>query len=139
MYNTKLYTTGYDRLLKKSSLAQAIRRLRQNGLVELDQSKLIIKLTDAGRSQALRKKFLDANLPWDKKWRIVAFDIPETHRTTRNLFRRKLKELDFKQLQKSLWISKIDCVEILRNYIKSLGISSWVTVLEAENVDFNEP
>jgi len=137
MYNTHIYAKGYDRHVKKASFAQALRRLRNKGLIEFtDEAEILIKLTDEGKAQALWERILRANQSWDKKWRIVAFDIPETHYLTRDLFRRRLKDFQFQQLQKSVWISKINCTNLLRNYIKELGISSWVTVLEAENVDF---
>lgn len=42
---------------------------------------------------------------WDKKWRIVAFDIPESKRDTRKYLREYLFYLGFKQLQKSVWIT----------------------------------
>lgn len=138
LYNTHIYAGGYDRPLKKASFAQALRRLREKGLVEFNEEELLMKLTDDGRVQALWQKVNQIHEPWDDKWRIVAFDIPEIHRLTRGMLRRRLKEFQFKQLQKSVWISKINCTDLLREYIKGLKIDRWVTVLEAENVDFGE-
>jgi DNA-binding transcriptional regulator PaaX len=139
LYNTHIYAKGYDRPLKKASFAQALRRLRNKGFVEyINESDIVIKLTDEGRILALWEKVSQLENVWDGKWRIVAFDIPQTHNLTRDLFRKRLKDLNFKMLQKSIWISKSDCTDILRNYVKDLGISKWVSVLEAENVDFGE-
>lgn len=137
LYNTHIYAKGYERPLKKSSFAKALKRLRERGLIEVDsETEIIIKLTDEGKTQALWEKVRHLEGIWDNKWRIVAFDIPETHSLIRNLFRRRLKELGFKQLQKSIWISKASCTDLIRQYVKDLGISKWVSVLEAENVDF---
>jgi len=139
LYNTHIYAKGYDRPLKKSSFAQALRRLRDKNLVEyIDELEVLIKLTDEGKSKAIWKKIKHLEGIWDHKWRIVAFDIPETHKLTRDILRRRLKEFGFKQLQKSIWISKTDCTDLLREYIKDLRISKWVSVLEAENVDFGD-
>lgn len=138
LYNTHIYAKGYDRPLKKSSFAQALRRLREKGFVEFDQSELIIKLSDEGKARAVWKRIKNSKSKWDKKWRIVAFDIPEKYRVTRNLFRRRLREFSFTQMQKSVWISKIDCVDILRWYVRDLGITTWVSILEAENLDFGK-
>ena len=44
---------------------------------------------------------------WDKKWRIVVFDIPEKQRGARDSLRTYLKKLDFYELQKSIFISAI--------------------------------
>lgn len=137
LYNTHIYAKGYDRPLKKASFAQALRRLREKGLVELiDEKEILIKLTDEGRARALWEKVSQLSNIWDGKWRIVAFDIPETHYLTRDLFRRRLKDFQFKQLQKSVWVSKLNCTDLFRKYINELGISKWVSVLEADNVDF---
>ena len=42
---------------------------------------------------------------WDRKWRVVVFDIQEISRQTRERFRYKLKEIGFGMLQKSVFIS----------------------------------
>lgn len=137
LYNTHIYAKGYDRPLKKASFAQALRRLRENGLVEyIDEKEVLIKLTDEGRIRVIWEQISQTREIWDGKWRIVAFDIPETHYLIRDLLRRRLKEFSFKQLQKSIWISKINCTKILREYVKDLKITKWVNVFEAVNVDF---
>lgn len=137
--HTHIYAKGYDRPLKKASFAQALRRLRDKGLIEyVNEAEILIKLTDQGKSQAIWEKMRHLSAVWDGKWRIVAFDIPQVYTLTRNVFRRRLRELGFKQLQKSVWISKTDCTELLRKYVKDLGIAKWVSVLEAENVDFGQ-
>ncbi len=138
LYNSHIYAKGYDRPLKKASLAKAIKRLRDRRLIEevVNEGDVIVKLTDEGRTKAIWEKVKHLEGIWDGKWRIVAFDIPETHSLIRNLFRRRLKEFGFRQLQKSIWISKISCTDLIRNYVQILGINKWVSVLEAENVDF---
>ncbi len=44
---------------------------------------------------------------WDKKWRLVLFDIPEKNRLTRDKLRKSLKRFGFKNLQRSAWISPL--------------------------------
>ncbi len=130
LYNTHIYAKGYDRPLKKSSLAQTLHRLRVQGLIEnsLVDDQILIKLTQIG------KDFLDLETvkseKWDGKWRVVIFDIPEQKRIIRNLFRRNLKRWGFKQLQKSVWISKRDVYDKLAAYIEELLIDKWVSVME---------
>ena len=139
LYNTHIYAKGYDRPLKKASFAQALRRLREKGLVEyIDGVDVLIKLTDEGRTYMLWERILRLKGVWDGKWRIVAFDIPQSHTLVRDIFRRRLKEFGFKLLQKSIWISKTNCTDLLREYVDDLGIKPWVSVLEADNVDFGD-
>ncbi|OGE44351.1 hypothetical protein A3B45_03670 [Candidatus Daviesbacteria bacterium RIFCSPLOWO2_01_FULL_39_12] len=138
-YNPHLYAHygWWDRPLRKSALALTMKRLRENGLVELvDDKELIIRLTDSGRDKAIWTKMRLIDEPWDGKWRIVIWDIPEKRRVARDLLRYKLKWLGFKQLQKSVWITKKNCTQVLRDFIKKMGIKDWVVVIESDNVDF---
>lgn len=131
------YHGWWDRPLKKSALALTIKRLRENGLIDfVDDEKLTIRLTDKGKDKALwtRMKLVDEK--WDGKWRIVIWDVPEKRRVARDLLRYKLKSLGFKQLQKSVWVTKKNCTQALRDFIKKIGIKDWVTVIESDNVDF---
>ena len=71
---------------------------------------------------------------WDGKWRLIFWDIPEKRKSIRDLLRNKLKQLGFVRWQKSVWASKKNCTEILREFIKSAGIEDWVLVVESDNV-----
>lgn len=58
---------------------------------------------------------------WDKKWRLVIFDIPETKRATRDKLRRALIALGMGLLQSSVWISPQDIkndIEIVEKRLK---------------------
>lgn len=121
--------------LKKASLAQAFRRLRENGLIELiSDQEITFKLTEKGKDKALIASLKFGNEIWDGKWRLVIFDIPEKRRPARDLLRQKLKEWGFVRLQKSVWGSKKNCLKPLRNFIKQVGIEDWVMVLESEDI-----
>ncbi len=129
------YWDGWNYPLKKSSLAKTIKRLRENGLIDfVTDEELIIRLTDSGKDKALWAKMLAGDKNWDGKWRLVVWDIPEKRRPTRDLLRQKLKQLGFVQWQKSIWASKINCTDILRDFIKKVGIEDWVMVVESDNV-----
>lgn len=137
-YNPHKHIYGYPRNLKKPLILQAIKRLRQNGLIDLiGEEELLIKLTDKGLDKAVWAKIkFETTKKWDKIWRIVIFDIPEDQRLARDLLRFKLKEWGFVKIQKSVWASKKNCTVPLRKYIKQLGISDWVLVIESNNTGF---
>lgn len=128
--NTHLYAYYGWRELPKSNLSKALSRLKGNGVIEevnVDGN-LIFKLTDEGRMLVPDDK------KWDGQWRIVMFDIPEGKRLVRSLFRRNLKKWGFKQLQKSVWVTKRNCYERLSSYIVELGIEPWVIVFETSRI-----
>src|SRR3990172_335913 len=74
------------------SLAQAIYDLRRNGYLEKIEIKgqKYLKLTDKGKLKIIKRKIMGS---WDGYWRIVDFDIEETKKKTRDLFRSKLRQL----------------------------------------------
>lgn len=126
---------GWHHYIKKSQVALAIKRLRENGLIDfISDDKLAVRLTDKGKDRALWLKMINTNEPWDGKWRIVIWDIPEKRRLARDLLRYKLKQLGFERLQKSVWVCKKNCTEELRNFIRKTGIGDWVMVIESNNI-----
>lgn len=136
LYNTHIYAKGYERNIKKPVLSQAIRRLREKGLVDfIDEERLLLKLTDQGLDKAIWVKLKEEdNKSWSGTWTLVSFDIPEKRRAARDLLRSRLKDWGFVPWQKSLWASKKDCRIPLRRFVKQLGIHSWVKVLESRDV-----
>lgn len=136
-YHNYRYHYGIPEL-KKSALAQALKRLREKGYIEKsldnkDESKIIFKLTEVGREFLLLSKS-EEDIEWDGKWRIVVFDIPERKRIIRDILRNRLRLWGFKQWQKSVWASKKNLTNKLRVLVKDLGIEDWVLVIESENL-----
>lgn len=130
-----IYNPLLERPVKKSELSQVIKRLREQGFIELlNDNELILRLTDSGRDKALWKKMMLGGEKWDGRWRLVIWDVPEKRRLARDLLRFKLKQLGFSQWQKSVWASKVDCTELLRKFIRQVGIEDWVMVIESDNI-----
>jgi len=76
--------------------------------------KKILRLTDKGKMELRKYEILDKSKrkkKWDKKWRIITYDVWENNRNKRDAFRKELKNFGFKQLQKSVWIYPHDCEE----------------------------
>lgn len=125
---------GWGFPLKKSGLSMAIKSLRERGFVEVEEDKtdqIIVKLTSLGKEALGDLSFSEEE--WDKKWRIVIFDVPETKRGVRDLFRRRLKDWGFKQWQRSVWVSRNNVTEKLRKLITKLGVEDFVAVVESSD------
>ena len=99
--------------------------LRKRGLIEFkrEDKQIYISLTDEGRKKAGYMQINDLKIKepkkWDRKWRLVIFDIAELKRGHREGFRGKLKELGFSCLQKSVWLHPFDCeaeIDLLRHF-----------------------
>lgn len=134
-YHSYRYHYGYPEL-KKSSLAAALKRLREAGFIEkgIDEGRVIFKLTNLGR-ELIQPEFDESK--WDGKWRIVMFDIPENKRGVRDLLRRRLKVWGFKNWQQSIWITKKDITKKLRDLISELKIDNWVALIESGDPALN--
>ncbi len=118
-------------------------RLAQKGLVRfIDRGgKKYLEITEKGR-RILELEQQEAALKqrvrrrWDKRWRMVAFDIPERYRTTRNKLRTTLRALGFMQLQGSVWVYPYDCEEIitlLKSDLRLGGMALYSIVEKIEN------
>jgi len=129
------YGLGYHRHLNQASLAKALSRLRQGGLVEMiSDNEIVLKLTDAGKERAVIYNIAHQKQDWDGKWRLVIFDIPEKRRVVRNVLRRQLINWGFQRLQHSVWASQKNYTQVMRSFIKKVGIEKWVMVIESSNI-----
>jgi len=87
---------------------------------EVVNGRPVLKLSSAGR-KLINKEFNLLQLqkqPWDKKWRLVIFDLPKSKKTQRDLLRLKLKSLGFGQWQRSIYISPYDFNQDIVDFLK---------------------
>lgn len=59
---------------------------------------------------------------WDKKWRVIIFDIPEKKKAIRERAREILLAAGFQRLQDSVWVFPYDCEDIIGLMKTDLGI-----------------
>ena len=95
-----------------------------------------LRLTSQGRNKIKRDFSLlrFQKSKWDKKWRVVIFDILELNRKTRDRMRIKLRELGFGMFQQSVYISPHDLARDFAEFIETEGLDEWVYVLEVSRI-----
>jgi len=91
-------------------------------------NRLISALTNKGKVKIFRTQLQNVSNHKDGTVTLVIFDIPESERTSREFLRRFLKDLNFKQLQKSVWISKKDFGNQLANFFRKHKLNGWINV-----------
>lgn len=79
------------------------------------------ELTKKGYKQLIWKDIARIEKPvkWNKSFRVVMFDIPESKKDIRNVIRAKLIEIGFIQFQKSVFIYPFECkkqIDILNSW-----------------------
>jgi len=128
--------------LNNYSLMRAIGSLYKSRLIdykERDDGTIEMLLTQAGKKKILvfNPDNLQIKKPkyWDKKWRLVIFDIPEKFKKSRDTFRRWLKSLGFLEFQKSVFIFPYDCQKELDGLIELLNLRHFVRYAVVEYID----
>lgn len=125
------------------------KRKLQKNLQELYHSKVIKEkrnpdgtftfvLSDKGKIKALTYHFATLKIKekvWDGKWRMVFFDVPEKHRWGRDALRRKLQELGFFELQKSVLVFPYECEDEISFIIEYYGIRKYARFAVIEHLD----
>ncbi len=100
---------------QKDVVNRSCNRLVKQGLLVWEGKKL--RVTPKGESalRTLELKHYDIQKPrrWDKKWRVLIFDIPEKQRSLRNRIRDTLRAIGFVQLQGSVWVYPYDCEDLI--------------------------
>ncbi len=130
-----------SRRYSDKQLRNALYNLERQNLVEIIQEKddkIKIRLTNKGRARIreFSADILTISRPkkWDKKWRIVIFDIPNKFTKAREALRQKLKDLEFYQLQKSVWIYPYPCEDEILFIAHIFQIESFIEILTVEKL-----
>lgn len=89
---------------------------------------MLLKLELGGLAKNKPKK-------WDRKYRVVIFDIPEATRKVRDDLRRTIKGFGFICLQKSVWIYPYPCQDIIELLNKYLGIHGEMIYMTVDSIE----
>lgn len=129
------------RKMKRNYLRDCIREFYHDKLVDFKENSdgiCRIVLTKEGKKKvvSLNLDTLEIKRPdfWDKKWRVVVFDIPESKRSARNALRQKLKDLGFYAWQKSVFIHPYNCLNEIEFIIELFQIRPYVRLFEASKI-----
>lgn len=71
---------------------------------------------------------------WDKKWRILIYDIPETRRINRDSLRKKVYAIGFGKLQKSVYISPFPIENDLMDFLEKNNLKENAIFLISETI-----
>lgn len=120
-----------------------LKQMRRSKLIKIYVSgdRYVVQITTKGRKRLLQYRLRDLQIStprrWDGRWRIVAYDIPNTKSHARDMIRETLKRLGFLQLQRSVYLFPYPCgdaIEFLREVYRIGEHTTLLTVgyLEGE-------
>ncbi len=100
---------------------------------------LIYRFTKNGRNltKKLLLETLDITSPtrWNKKWRVVIFDVPEKFKKARYALWNQLKSLGFYQLQKSVWVHPFPCEREIKFLCDIFNIRPFVEIFTTDDLN----
>ena len=113
----------YERLVARryqipSYIRRTMKSLERRGMVRIviKNGEMRVYLTDKGQQELLKYQLREKRLTggrWDKKWRIVIFDIAEKRRYARDRIRIDMRTFGFEKLQESVWVYPYECEEVI--------------------------
>jgi DNA-binding transcriptional regulator PaaX len=131
---------GYER----KRFSQVLKRLHKQKLVEVVEvdGAPVVRITQGGMIKALSFKLekMEIKKPkrWDRKWRVVIFDIPEKKKFYRDIFRNHLKNLGFFRLQESVFVYPYPCFDEIEFLRQIYRVGFGVTYILAEKIEGEE-
>ena len=117
-------------------------RLKQKGEIEFEErdGKKFVRLTERGEEAlALGKQKLQLAKgkprKWDRRYRLVMFDVPEKRKKIRERLRFEMQEVGFLHLQDSAWVYPYDCEEFIALLKADLHIGKDVLYAIVEEIE----
>jgi DNA-binding transcriptional regulator PaaX len=126
---------------KDRQIYHAFTNLKRNKFIEYVSDKsgvTTVRITRKGESKL--KSFeidtLEIKKPskWDGKWRVVMFDLPIQYKKIRDSLRFKIKQIGFKQLQKSVWIYPYPCTDEILFIVDYYKVGKYIEIITADEI-----
>jgi len=128
--------------INNKKLNESIKSLYRNKLIDIKEhlnGKTTITISELGKKRVLTYQIDEMKITkpqrWDGYWRIVVFDIPEKNKRAREALRQKLRELEFYQLQKSIFVLPYECKNEVDFIIEVFQIRPHVRYIVAKSLD----
>ncbi|HEY4487425.1 MAG TPA: CRISPR-associated endonuclease Cas2 [Candidatus Paceibacterota bacterium] len=126
----------------KDQTRSTLSRLAKDGLIRFEErgGKKFARLTDKGRDALAfeqQKRMLQEGRKkrWDRRYRIVSFDIAEKKRAVRIRLRTIMQSTGFIRLQDSVWVYPYDCEDFIALLKADLEIGKEVVYIIAETIE----
>ena len=126
---------------QKETIESSKNQLIKKGFIEFNK-RGELRLTKKGKGYLIKQTYLNKlkikKPKWDKKWRVLIFDIPETKRPDRENLRYFLISIGFMKLQDSVWIYPYDCEDLINLIRTDLEIGKDVLYMIVEALENDE-
>jgi DNA-binding transcriptional regulator PaaX len=138
---------GYfnKRSFERTRFLNDLNNLQKRELIDYKESKggnVQITITKAGRQKMLSYDIDNIHLKktgrWDRKWRLIIFDVPVAQKQARDAFGRKLRSMSFYPLQKSVYITPYPCEDEIEFLAMIFDVRRHVLILHISDFEGEE-
>jgi phenylacetic acid degradation operon negative regulatory protein len=124
--------------LSEQAVRSALSRMSQKGWLKVRRVSNRPYYGPTARTRRLleegeRRIFLRRVDPWDRRWRLLVYSIPERKREIRTELRKQLAWLGYAPLSSGSWLCPHDVGEDLAELIERLGLDSFVEMFTASH------
>jgi DNA-binding transcriptional regulator PaaX len=132
---------GVKTAKERFRIKRALRELEKQNFVDIymKDEEEVMEITEKGKKRILQYQIDDIYIKrpkkWDGSWRMVMFDIPEKHKKARKALTRKLQEMEFYPLQKSVFLCPFDCKDEIDFVSEFFGVRKFIKHVVAKKID----
>jgi hypothetical protein len=131
-------STSSEKVLTVENISKIFHGLKRTGYIETTKDSSGLESVQFTNKAKLRVIDAIAGCQgWDEKYRLVSFDIPERMRNNRDKFRRAIKRIGFRQIQKSLWVCNRNVEELVGVASNEYGVSTYTVCVIADKTDID--
>ncbi len=128
--------------INRQRLNRAITSLYESKLVDAKRNPngtFTITLHENGKKRALTYHIHNMRIQkpkkWDRKWRLISFDIPEDERDVRDSLREHLLRLGFYEMHQSFFIHAFECRDEVTYIVELYDVQKYVRFIIATEID----
>ena len=132
------------RNIDRQNFTKKIHYLKEKGLIRKfsENKTTYLELTPKGKKRVenlvLANIIIERPIEWDRRWRVVMFDIPEKEKLLRHAIRRQLYKLGFKQVQKSVFVYPFECSQEINFICNHLGGRQYLKYMISDIIEGEE-
>ncbi len=112
-------------------------KLTKKGLLKFNGK--YYELTNEGERKLRRLELRGYKLvrpkKWDKKWRVIIFDIPEKKKKIRDQIRNLFVSASFYRLQDSVWVYPYDCEDVIGLLKTDFGVGKDILYMIVDEIE----
>jgi DNA-binding transcriptional regulator PaaX len=133
--NSHFYDIIGNNKRPKVAIRRTLKRLLEKDMISLGGEQIL--LTKKGKRLLEEANFEDVIHPldtWDGRWNLLSYDIPTRQKKVCDYFRRKLIEVGYTQVHKSLWVYPYNYKEEIAVFAHSLDIAPYIMYMQTDSI-----